>query len=109
MIASTELDDLSHPRVALYLPRFRDLPEPEFSDEPRLEDFAAWTAFLRSRDGGADATAAMNVEVSTDDGTLATVASSLIAMPAYPGFDQRPRWWHADGAPDRVPFVAVGI
>jgi uncharacterized protein with NRDE domain len=109
MIASTELDDLSHPRIRRFLPRFREAPAPAVGNDPRIDHFAAWTALLRSRDGGGDAGAAMTVEVGPDDDRIATVASSLIAVPAYPGFDQRPRWWHAHGAPDRAPFVAVGI
>jgi hypothetical protein len=33
----------------------------------------------------------------------------LIAIPAYPGFDDRPRWLHAAGAPDEAPFEAIEL
>lgn len=108
MITSTELDDLSHPRIRRFLPQFREASSPQPGDDPRLEDFAAWIALLQSRDAGdGDAAAAMNLESEAGGDSVATVASSLIAMPAYPGFERRARWWHAHGSPDRVPFLAV--
>lgn len=107
MIASTELDDLAHPRVGRFLPQFRNAMAPTFADDAQLAAFAEWIALLQSRDGGDDASAAMNLRLDLDGEVLATVSSSLIAMPAYPGFERRARWWHAEGAPDEVPFVEI--
>lgn len=107
MIAETELDDLAHPRVARFLPRFRNAPSPRFDDDAQLVAFADWIALLQSRDGDGDSVAAMNPRLDRHGEVFAIVSSSLIAMPAYPGFERRARWWHAQGAPDEVPFVEV--
>lgn len=107
MIASTELDDLSHPRVRRFLPQFRDKAPPTVANDPEFALFADWALLLQSRDGGGDPSAAMNLRVDRAGETFATVSSSLIAIPAYPGFERRARWWNAAGAPDEVPFVEV--
>lgn len=103
MLADTELDDPEHARIRRFLPRFRQAPVPD----PQVDVWDGWLPLLKQR---ADATGpGMNLEHSLPEGRFASVASSLIAVPAYPGFAQQPRWLHADGAPDRAPFAPVAL
>jgi uncharacterized protein with NRDE domain len=108
MLASTELDDMAHPRIGRFLPEFRAAAEPD----PESGDWAAWTALLQDRDwvAGAGPAAAMNLaDIQVDGRDFGTLCSSLIALPSYPGFNQRPVFLHADGPPDRVPFAPVEL
>jgi uncharacterized protein with NRDE domain len=111
MIAATELDDQAHPRLRRYLPRFRNAAEPVIDEHAGHADWSAWIALLQARDTdpGAGPMGAMTIGSGDETGAVATVASSLIAMPAYPGLDQHARWWHAHGAPDAVSFAEVAI
>jgi hypothetical protein len=50
----------------------------------------------------------MNLDgIQLSGGDYGTVGSSLVALPAYPGFDALPVFLHADGPPDRVSFRPV--
>ncbi len=103
MLSSTELDDPGHPRIAAYLPRFQAAPTPD----PNLCCWEEWQRLLSDRGTGADGPAtAMNQDRPNGFGT---VCSSLIALPAHPGFDAQPIWIHADGPPDRTAFEAISI
>jgi uncharacterized protein with NRDE domain len=105
MLSATELDDPDHPRIRTYLDRFQRAGAPD----PLRADWRAWQDLLASRayPAAADPTAAMNLNPG-DDG-FGTVSSSLIALPAHPGLVSEPRWLHAEGAPDRVPFERVDL
>jgi len=107
MLTAGELDDLMEPRIRRFLPQFREAPTPD----PEHDDWAAWQAFLAHTDfdDAGDPNAAMTLRMTVDGDTFATRSSSLIAIPAYPGFEHRPRWWHADGAPDRTAFAPVAL
>lgn len=108
MIAATELDDPGHPRIARFLPQFREAAVPS----PDRGDWTAWTRLLGNREllPGQDAADAMNIgRIVTADGEFATVSSSLIAVPAYPGFDAAPRFLHADGPPDSAPYAEAAV
>jgi hypothetical protein len=102
MLTAGEMDDAASPRIGAYLHRFRasDIPDP---GQNRWEE---WQRLLAERDYSAEAGphAAMNLDLPTGFGT---VSSSLIALPAYPGFGTEPIWLHADGPPDRAPFLPV--
>ncbi|TVQ91233.1 MAG: hypothetical protein EA400_05260 [Chromatiaceae bacterium] len=103
LLADSELDDPQHTRIRRFLPLFRQAPVPD----PEQNAWDAWIALLQQR---GDATGpGMNLELSLPEGRFASVASSLIAVPAYPGFAQPPSWLHAQGAPDRVPFAPVDL
>lgn len=102
MLSGTDLDDPAHPRIAAYRERFAAAAVPD----PGQAEWSDWRALLASRDYpptlGPDA--AMLLERADGFGTR---SSALIALPAFPGFDARPVWLHADGRPDREAFQSV--
>jgi uncharacterized protein with NRDE domain len=104
MLTARELDDDSHPRIRLHLPRFRAAAVPD----PERGDWAAWRSLLASRiyPKSAGAVAAMNLDLLQGFGT---VSSALIALPAYPGLAVKPIWLHADGPPHATPFEVVDL
>ncbi|KAA6183632.1 NRDE family protein [Thiohalocapsa marina] len=125
MLASGDLDDPVQPRIARFLPRFRAAATPD----PESGDWSAWIALLQCRavdagavadsgsgaddavcaDVGVDADAAMNLSgLSVAGKPFGTRSSTLIALPAYPGFQQMPILLHADGPPDQADFLRVG-
>lgn len=95
MLASTDLDDLAHPRIAAHLHRFRAALPPK----PEQDDWSAWRALLASRDYPKELRAEAAMVQDRPDG-FRTRSSALIALPAYPGFSGRPVWLHAEGGPD---------
>lgn len=102
MLTARELDDGRDPRIRIYLPRFIAAAPPK----PQTGNWDDWRSLLSSRlypleDGPK---AAMNFETETGFGTI---SSSLMAVPAYPGFAARPLWLFASGPPDREPFIPV--
>lgn len=108
MLTAGELDDPAQARISRFLPQFRAVAEPD----PASGDWAGWVALLRRRDVEPRqvSTASMNLQGLRVDGEdFGTVASSLIAVPAYPGFNRRPIFLHADGAPDEASFVPVDL
>ncbi len=104
MLTARELDDSEDPRIRHYLPRFREaeIPDPESSA------WDGWRALLASRVPAPDQGpgAAMCFELESGFGTL---TSSLIAIPAYPGFGSKPLWLFAPGPPDREEFIPLPI
>ncbi|MBK1723503.1 NRDE family protein [Thiocystis violacea] len=102
LLGSTELDDPAHPRIARYLPRFQAAAVPD----PERDDWRDWRALLADRDApealGPDA--AMRLERADGFGTR---SSALIALPAFPGFQQGPIWLHADRDSDGETFRVV--
>jgi uncharacterized protein with NRDE domain len=104
MLASTELDDPHHARLAAHLARLRALAVPE----PQLDQWDAWKSLLASRDFPASAgpSAAMNLDLGNGFGT---VSSSLIALSRLRGADAKALWLHADGPPDQAPFRPVAL
>ena len=108
MLTAGELDDARQPRISCFLPQFRAVVEPD----PARGEWGAWLALMQRRDCEPQQppTAAMNLDGLRVDGQdFGTVASSLIAVPAYPGFSQRPIFLHAEGPPDQASFVPVDL
>lgn len=106
MLAADELDDPANGRIARYLPLFRQAPVPN----PEDGDWEHWSALLARRDllPGQAPGDALNISgIRTPDGEFGTVSSSLIAVPAYPGFQAQPKFLHADGPPDVASFVEI--
>jgi len=104
MLSATELDDTGYPRIRSHLERFRNAGIPD----PQRDDWREWEELLSSRayPAHADPTAAMSFDLPNGFGT---VSSTLIALPAHPGFSTKPQWLHADGPPDRLPFAPVEL
>ena len=107
MLTAVELDDSDDPRIRGFLPLFRNAPVPQ----PEVGDWSAWIALLKRRDAafGSEPSAAMNLDLGLDGRRFATVSSSLIAVPRYPGFGPGPHYLHADGAPDKAAFQLTAI
>lgn len=105
MIASDDLNDTGHPRLARYLPLFRAAAAPE----PDRADYAAWEALLSSADPEpeAGATAAMSFRLDSGYGTS---SASLIALPSTAAAEPpRPVWRFAYGRPDTAPFRPLDL
>ena len=106
LLSARELDDLSHPRTEVYLPRFRCAATPD----PSSNDWTNWVALLGSRFYPPELgpRAAMNLDHTSGFGT---VSSSLIALPASgdPQPGREPQWWYAEGAPDEASFKPVAL
>jgi uncharacterized protein with NRDE domain len=102
MLSATELDDPGYPRIRAYLERFRSAAAPD----PERGHWREWQELLACRRYPAESgpVAAMNVDLGNG---FATVSSSLVALPAHPGFTSEPHWLHAEGAPDLAPFEPV--
>ncbi len=112
MLTAAELDDASQPRIARFLPAFRAAAEPR--PDPDGGDWQGWIALLGQGAAGDAASsaryAAMNLDgIEVRGEPYGTVAASLVAIPAYPGFDALPVFLHADGPPDRTPFERIAI
>ncbi|MCW8889391.1 MAG: NRDE family protein [Sedimenticola sp.] len=101
MLASRELDDLSHPRIQHWLPHFQTAPSPD----PDTGRWESWQGLLAAKapDGSPDGHDAMNMDLPIG---FATVSSSLIALPATQT-DRLPLWLYADGAPDKARFMPI--
>lgn len=102
MLTALELNDAQDPRIAHYLPRFSTAPVPN----PETGDWSAWSALLAATEAapGEERNSAMCFDLETGFGTR---SSSLIALPAHPGFDARPLWLFAADAPNRVDFENI--
>ena len=102
MLTARELDDNRDPRIRHYLPRFREAEIPD----PESGAWDGWRTLLASRVPVPDEEPRASMSFELESG-FSTVSSSLIAIPAYPGFGPKPRWLFAPGAPDREEFIPV--
>lgn len=87
MLTARELDDASDPRIRHFLPRFRAATTPD----PDNGDWSAWRDLLASSKSPSleERTAAMCFQL---DNGFATLSSSLIALPDYPGTERAVVW-----------------
>jgi len=99
MVTARPPNDLTSPRTARHLPRFRAAlpPETAGSGPP---DWGAWPALLADSAGAAGE--ALNVPPLAGFGT---VCASLLAL----GPGGRREWRFAAGPPDRTPFVPLAL
>jgi hypothetical protein len=102
MLSASELDDLGHPRIGEYLPRFTAASTPD----PDAEDWTAWRDLLGSHRSAADADPEGAMTFERPDG-FGTRSAALIAIPLYPGYGSGPIWLHAEGRPDEARFLQV--
>ncbi len=99
MITARDLNDPASPRLAHYLPRFRDATPPD----PAAGDWSGWIRLLASRDSpDGDPVNAMTIVTEDDYGT---VCSSLLALAA----EGPPKMLFAPGPPDRTSFEPVPV
>jgi len=101
MLTAYDLDDMTSPRVAAYLPRFRAAPRPC----PETGGWDAWAALMGDgcAQGGTEEDAAMCFARPNGFGT---VSSSLVALPAV-GSDRPWLWRFAAGRPDTCAYLPV--
>ncbi|MFD2264474.1 NRDE family protein [Lacibacterium aquatile] len=98
MITAREANDPGDPRIALYLPRFKEVAPPD----PEKGDWQSWTRLLAERN---DEDPSLALTFTTPSG-YATLSSALLALPAI-GSDKPPVLLHANGAPDRADYQSV--
>ena len=105
MLTAHDVNDLSAPRIARYLPRFKAASVPD----PDRGDWSAWEALLAERD---PEDPSLGLTISLPSG-FGTVSSSLLALPGRPRtLEETPRqplWHYAAGPPDRVPYAALSL
>jgi len=104
MLTARELDDPQEPRIRHYLPQFRDAAPPD----PETGEWHSWPELLGNRVAVPETEPTAAICFELEDG-FGTRSSSLIAIPAYPGFGSKPEWLFASGAPDREPFERIEI
>ena len=106
MLTARDLDDHASPRIARYLPRFREAPLPE-PGAAGGGDWLAWRELMASREGDRDDPGSA-MAVSYDNG-FETVSSSLIALPAAAAEPRDPVWLFAPGRPDKTAYETLDL
>ncbi len=103
ILTAVDLDDDSSPRVATYLPRFRQATRPN----PTLDDWTAWAQLMgdTGETGRGNEVASLCFTLPSGFGT---VSSSLLALPGVEN-PHPPVWHFASGRPDRAPFEPVPL
>ena len=101
MIASGELNDRAHPRIAAWLPSFEAAAAPD----PAAGGWAAWeTLMAAGPPAGAPGRAAMALPPREGYGTL---SGALIALPAAGA--ARPAWRFCAARPGTAPWQDVAL
>lgn len=104
LITAHDLNDMSSPRIAAYLPKFRAAAIPNAD----RDDWNEWTALLGNR--GSNGNDGERGGMTVGDGSgFATVSSSLVALPGPDRFGEKPKWCFAAGAPDTVQYESVDL
>lgn len=109
MLTEADRNDLTSPRIWIYLPRFETAPPPD----PDNGDWTAWERLLASREE--DATAgpisalAIVYKGAVAGRDFGTVSSSLLALPAPETAPLKPVWRFAAGLPGAAPFDPVDL
>jgi hypothetical protein len=102
MLTAGELNDPADPRIAAFLPRFRQAPPPD----PAAGDWTAWQALLATRapEGIRDREAGLTFQLDNGFGTR---SSALIALPSMQHAGVPPIFLFAAGPPDSAPYSPV--
>ncbi len=102
MLSAGEMDDDGSPRLAHYLPQFRDADAPN----PETGDWSQWQALLgdRGHAEGSPPHAAMTFALPNGFGTR---SGHLVAVPRFPGPDMPIAFQFAAGPPDEADFLPV--
>jgi len=105
MLTAHDLNDPGSPRIARYLPRFREAMPPR----PDADDWESWAALLAERDE-ADPYAGMEVYGESGFGT---VSSSILALPGRPRSlvepSRQPVWRFAPGPPSKTAYAPLQV
>lgn len=102
MLTAHELNDAADPRIAGFLPRFREAPRPD----PERGDWSSWQGLLSSRapEGVRDRQAGLTFQLENGFGTR---SSALIALPSMERSGSEPIFLFAEGPPDQFPYAPV--
>jgi hypothetical protein len=102
MLTAGDLNDPADPRIATFLPRFREAARPD----PETGDWHTWQSLLSSRvpEGLRDREAGLTFQLETGFGTR---SSALIALPSMERSGVEPIFLFAAGPPDQNAFVPV--
>jgi hypothetical protein len=102
MVTAHDPNDLTSPRTARHLPRFRAAPAPD----PGRGDWSAWEALLADGDTSGDRSAPRGAALRVPPlGGFGTVSASLLAL----GAAGEVIWRFADGPPGAAPFGPVAV
>ncbi len=106
ILTSADLNDTSHARIGLYLPKFQAAAAPD----PDAGNWTAWQEILASKEFSPAAGPSGAMCVATDYG-YGTVSSSLIALAGAQAAsdDVDDIWLFAPGPPDSAEFAPVTI
>lgn len=100
MITAHDMNDTGSPRIARFLPLFREAATPD----PDAGDWEAWAALMASSDTSDGHFGAMSFATGTGFGTL---SGSLIALPGVDSPNPRGVWLFAAGRPGTVEYNPV--
>lgn len=100
MVTAHDPNDLTSPRIARHLPRFRAASPPR----PGSDDWASWEALLADDGHGPEMGRAEALNVPPEDG-FGTICSSLLAADAEGGVI----WRFAAGPAGAAPFLPVPV
>lgn len=102
MLTAFELNDPADPRIAAFLPRFRDAPRPD----PEKGDWSSWRKLLGTRapEGLRDREAGLSFQLENGFGTR---SSALVALPSMERSGVEPVFLFAGGPPDQVAYDPV--
>jgi uncharacterized protein with NRDE domain len=102
MLTAGELNDPSDPRIAAFLPKFRQAPVPD----PAAGEWTAWKKLLATRvpEGVRDREAGLTFQLESGFGTR---SSALIALPSMQLAGVDPVFLFAAGPPDVTAFTPV--
>ena len=104
MLSAGEIDDVGSPRLAHYLPQFRDADAPQ----PDTGKWSQWQTLLsdRRQPAGSPPHAAMTFALPNGFGTR---SSHLVAVPRFPGPDAPIAFRFAAGPPDESEYLPVDV
>ena len=109
MLAETDLNDPTSPRIARYLPRFEAAPVPD----PESGDWRSWERLMADtgHDPAEGPAGALSIffENAVDGRDFGTCSSSLLALPAADRPNRRPIWLFSAARPGTVHYRPISL
>ena len=106
MLTASDMNDLSSPRIARFLPEFQSAEIPQ----PDKNDWLAWQALFAANPNLESPDNSMCFRTESGFGTS---SSSLLALPSMEGSiedpPQRLKWLFSAGPPDSVPYEPMAL